>query len=323
MIFCIICHRPTGPIYNNLYDDRYGAIGKHAIYRCVSCGFGRTIPGLSIDKISKFYSKYYPLLSVNPSLLKKSVHIPSKVMLWLKGNDNTAHFHIKPDSTVLDIGSGTGLSLLEIERIGGKAYGIEPDPNAQRIAKKLHLPVHQGFVTDNPFPKLKFDYITASQVLEHDPTPGKFLIEAKNKLKKNGQIILGFPNMDALNRKIFGRRWLHWHVPFHLNFFTQKSLIILAKSTGLKIVKIRTITPNLWTILQLRMLLEASKEGKPNPIWVSNQKKSNGNKNLNSIVMNFLLILLPIGYIGIMIMNRIVDILGLGESFLVFLTRND
>lgn len=320
---CIICHATTSPVYNNLFDDRYGAFGKHTIYRCRGCGFGRTIPGLAKDEISRFYSKYYPLLSVDPTVLKKAIHIPSRVILWLKGNDNTTHFHIKPFSTVLDIGSGTGLSLLEIGKIGGRAYGVEPDPNAQRIAKKLHLTVFQGFVTDDPFPKFKFDYITASQVLEHDPTPSSFLIAAKNKLKKNGQIILGFPNMDALYRKIFGRRWLHWHVPFHLNFFTQKSLALLAKSAGLKIVKIRTITPNLWTILQLRMLFSETREGKPNPIWIPDKTKSKGNKALNNLLMNIYMILLPVGNIGIMIINRIVDLLGLGESFLVYLEKDD
>lgn len=320
---CKICGNKLHVYLKDLFDDRYGAIGKHTIYRCISCGFGRTIPGLTKDKISRFYSRYYPLLSVNPTILKNSNSIPSKEMLWLKGNDNTSHFHIKPDSAVLDIGSGTGISLLEIEKLGGKAYGVEPDSNAQRIAKKLHLSVYQGFITDNSFPKLKFDYITASQVWEHDPNPSSFLIAAKSKLKKNGQIILSFPNIDSLYQKIIGRWWLHWHVPYHLNFFSKKSLFILAKSTGLKIVKMRTITPNLWTILQLRMLLTVSKEGIPNPIWVPNKSRSSGNKELNNILMNIFIIFLPIGYIGIMIINRIVDLLGLGESFLLFLEKDD
>ncbi len=320
---CIICHNKVKLIHKDLFDDRYGAIGKHSIYRCENCGFGRTIPGLTKDDIGRFYSKYYPLLSVNPTLLQKSVHIPSKVMLWLKGNDNTAHFHIKPNSTVLDVGSGSGISILEIQKLGGKAYGVEPDPNAQRIAKELQMSVFQGFITDNPFPNLKFDFITASQVLEHDPTPNKFLIAAKNKLKKNGLIILGFPNMDSINRKIFGSRWLHWHVPYHLNFFTQKSISILAKSAGLKIVKIRTITPNLWTILQLQMLLTVSKEGKPNPIWVSKITNRNSNR-LPALKIRFLFsILLHLSELGILFINRIVDSFGVGESFLVFLRKED
>lgn len=320
---CILCHKKVKLAYQNLCDDRYGARGRYIIYRCQNCGFGRTIPSLTKREIGLFYAKYYPLLSVTAESVRKSVKIPPKWLAWLNGNDNTTHWYIKPNSVVLDIGSGSGRSLLEIEKLGGRAYGVEPDPNAQKIAKKLNLRVYQGFIADDPFPEIKFDFITASQVIEHDPNPEAFLRAVYKHLKDDGKVIMSFPNIDALYRKIFGKRWLHWHVPYHINFFNKQSFMSLTKATGFEVIKIRTITPNLWTILQLQMLLTRPEEGKMNPIWAA-QHQNPGTKltsspmiaRLGIRVMN--LVVTPI----IIIINRLIDSLGFGESFLVILSKN-
>ncbi|TAL74461.1 MAG: class I SAM-dependent methyltransferase [Bacteroidetes bacterium] len=313
---CLICGGKSLPLIENLYDDRYGAIGKHTIYVCTDCGFGKTVPGLKKSGIAKFYSRYYPLKSIEASTVKAEAKLIPLWLRWFTGIDHSAHFHIIPKTTVLDIGSGIGASLLEIELMGAKAYGVEPDPNAQRLAKELNLNVYIGFITDNPFPKLQFDYITASQVLEHEPDPRKFLKATYKRLKVNGQVILSFPHLNAVYRKIFGKRWLHWHVPYHLNFFTEKSFRILAQQCGYKVVKMRTITPNIWTYLQLKMLKLIPLEGRVNPIWAS----PNGNIPRRNIELDFQM---KVIYQGMAVLNRIIDLTGWGESFLVFLKKFD
>lgn len=310
---CLICGGNSLPLVKDLYDDRYGAVGKHDIYVCISCGFGRTKPDLKRSEISRFYSKYYPLNSIDASEIKSSVKLVPMWQRWLSGTNHSAHLHIKPSTTVLDIGSGIGTSLMEINLMGGKAYGVEPDPNAQRLAKELNLNVYKGFITDNPFPKLQFDYVTASQVLEHEPAPRKFLQVIYKRLKVDGQAILSFPNLNAMYRKIFSKHWLHWHVPYHLNFFTQKSFTILARQCGYKVVKMKTITPNLWTLLQLKMLKFTPVEGRINPVWAVGNTSKNIELNLG----------MQIVYQGMAVLNRFIDFVGWGESFLVFLKKSD
>jgi len=194
--------------------------------------------------------------------------------------------------------------------MGCVAYGIEPDPNAQILAKILNLKVYQGFITDNPFPNIKFDYLTASQVIEHDPNPNEFMKAAYNKLQDQGYLILSFPNFDSPGRKIFGRKWLHWHVPYHVNYFSRKSFRLLVENSGFRIVKACTITPNLWTILQIKMLFIKTREGQSNPLWTANKD----GKKLSQL---FLLL----QYILITPFNRIIDILGQGESYLFILRK--
>lgn len=308
--------------HRGLFDDRYGAPGKHNIYECKNCGFGKIHPELSRKKIGQFYKKYYPLPSLTSQKIRKQAKKNNPLKSWIFGTNNVCHTHAKPGEKVLDIGSASGVSLLEIKLLGAKAYGVEPDPTAQQLAKKLKINVFQGFITDNPFPNIKFDLITASQVIEHEPTPKEFLKSIKNKIKPNGRVILSFPNYNGLYKYFFRKKWLNWHVPYHLNFFSKKSFLLLAKQSGFKVKKINTITPNLWTVLQTLMLLKKSDEGVPSIFWKkSNQsfknktKKMEAKRNIHSTLLTiFMVLITPI--------NRIIDFLGLGESYVVIIEPN-
>lgn len=318
---CILCGGKTTLLYKDLFDDRYSAPGLYDIYKCPKCGFGRTNPELKNKEIGKFYKKYYPLSRFTSKQVEDGAKIPSNPLSWLSGTDNTSHWHIQRGNDVLDIGSGSGVSLLEIQMLGANAFGVEPDPNAQILAKKLQLKVYKGFITDNPFPGKKFDFITASQVIEHEPDPEKFLNAAKNKLKNTGQIILSFPNVNALYRKVFRKAWIHWHVPYHINHFSQDAISILAKKTGLKIIKMRTVTPNLWTVLQIRSLFTRPIHDKPSLVWGASQIGKAGKLSNNNFLSTILTYLIHLSPIVIAPANRLLDLFGQGESLLVFLEK--
>lgn len=317
---CPLCKRIMHPTYIGLFDDRYGAPGKHDILFCQKCSIGRTTPGLTSSQIPKFYASFYPIKNTSVDDVVHNVSVPNKFISWLFGTDNIAHHYVKSGKRILDIGSGSGASLLEIKEMGAIAYGIEPDPSARSIAKELKLNVYQGFITENPFPGRKFDFITASQVIEHEPNPIKFLKTAITKLKPSGQMILSFPNFNSLNRKLFGKKWLNMHIPYHLNFFTLKSIAKISHMCGLKIIKVRTITPNLWTILQFGMLISKPNIGAKNKIWKNRVRIHNPVEKLKfDIIHNIanlaLICLFPI--------NRIIDLFMVGDSILVFLEKEN
>lgn len=306
---CVVCNSPTKLLIKDLFDDRYGAPNYFSIYECQKCGFGRVDPVLSKKEIGEFYRKYYPLSKYNSNVIKSNANVPNRLLSYLFGIDNTTHWLVKNNSNVMDIGSGSGQSLLEIQKLGSMAYGVEPDPSAQKIAKKLKLNVFKGFLSDNPFPKIKFDYITGSQVIEHEPDPLKFLKIAKSKLNLNGQVILSFPNHNSIFRKIFGKKWVNWHVPYHVNFFNKNSFTRLAKNAGLKVLKFRTITPNIWSVIQIRMLVSKNKMGEKNNVW-------------NTSKLNLLTRILQLAiFLFITPVNRLIDYLEMGDSILVILKK--
>ena len=309
---CLCCGKTVRPSYKDLYDDRYGALGYFTIYKCSNCGFGRTYPVLKRKEIGKFYAKYYPIRYQKASDVQKQMNLKSHFDSWRDGTNNVAHQYVAKNSDVLDVGSANGVSLLEIKKLGANAYGIEPDPNSQRLAKQLKINIFKGFLSDNPFSGKKFDYITASQVLEHEPDPEQFLKIAKSRLKEGGKIILSFPNADSLYRRIFGKKWINWHVPYHVNHFSIRSIGILTSKIGLKITKLRTITPNLWTRLQLKNYLLKPTMGVPSSIWTTQKVKEDG------ILTRTFFWLAPYFYIPL---NRLIDVFGYGDSILVFLEK--
>lgn len=311
---CKICGKEARLFIKAVFDDRYKAPGFFDIYRCPECGFGFMNSFIQPEKAGEFYGKYYPLSKVTPSQVRNQAAIKPAIFNWLFGTSNIAHLYIKPHSLVLDIGSASGVSLLEIGKLKGKAYGVEPDHHAQKIAKKLNLHVFKGFITDNPFPDKKFDFITASQVIEHVPDAKVFLEAIGKKLNQKGQVILSFPNTDSLYRKIFGRRWINWHIPYHSNFFTKKSFKILAHSTGFKVLKTKTVTPNIWTILQLRRFLVRSRAVVKSEIWAVRDDRS----KLAATVLKVIVIL---AIIIVTPLNRIIDLLGQGDSIIVWLEQ--
>ncbi|MBT4552503.1 class I SAM-dependent methyltransferase [bacterium] len=323
-ISCQICSGKTTKEYQGLYDDRYGAKGKQDVYICQDCGFGKTTPGLSKKSIGQLYQKHYPLSQVDINKLTQAPTIPTKFIAWFKGLNHTTHWQAKKGQQVLDIGSGSGRSLVEISSIGGTAYGVEPDSTGKTIAKKADLNVYTGFIQDNPFPNQKFDLVTASQVLEHDPDPNSFIKACANKLNKNGQIILSFPNLNALTRHLLKNQWIHWHVPYHLNFFTKKSIQLLAKKNNLKVKKISTTTPNLWTALQIQSLIYKKPfEGKKSFMWSRIDNSFSKNTGNTSFVNRLIKIITNIFILIIATPNRILDLFLLGDSWLVVLEKNE
>lgn len=313
---CKICQKKTKLLYKGIYDNRHGYPGKFNVYECKNCGFTQTKPQLTFRQLSEVYTKYYPKRDADiKGVIKATKNMPSKKEIKEKGLATSCHFQTKKGQKVLDVGCGTCLSLLQIKKLGGEAWGLDPDKNSANAAKKLKLKFHLGTIHNCKFPKNYFDLITASQVLEHEGDPVRFLKDCKKFLKQNGTIVLSFPNTGALYRRLWGKNWLHWHIPYHLNHFNKKSVEFLAKSANLKIVKIKTVTPNLWTILQIRSWINNPKIGQRDIMWDPNNTTDTGRKSNRREYVSGTLPYLE----KLLSINRFIDNLGLGESFVVTL----
>lgn len=321
MLRCKICQDKLEMKFRKMFDNRHGYPGHFNIYECCACGFMQTEPQLAGRLLTQIYSKYYPRRDANIETVRQAgKNIPSWEEIKRKGLITTCHYGaVNKGDKVLDVGSGACYSLVEISAMGGRAWGIDPDENSEKVAKKLKFMFHKGLIYNCPFSKNSYDLITASQVLEHEPEPLKFLSTAKKFLKPEGKIRLSFPNNGALFSHLWGRNWLHWHVPYHVNHFNKNSFEILAEKAGLKIISSKTATPNLWTILQVKLWLSNPKIGVPEEMWGSSLSSSK--TKLASSQQKLIGLFLP--YLErLLFFNRLIDNIGLGESFVVELIQS-
>lgn len=322
---CVVCGGATRVLLVGVVDDRYGFPGKFAIERCSTCGHAVTVPRLHESNLPSLYQQYYPRKDVDLSAIEAEVQRNAErfavIKRWFSGTDNQGQFFAKAGQDVLDVGCGSCQSLLELKRIGACAYGVEADPNVRAIAKHFGLNVHIGSIWDEPFPGSSFDLIVMNQVIEHIPDPDKSLALLVKRLKPAGQLVLSFPNAGSIYRRISGRHWINWHVPYHQHHFTKRSIAVMAERLGLRIVHVRTITPNLWTVLQYRNWRAGAAEGRPSDVWGSAAsapaKVSLARKVMNKSLRILLRALNP----AISIVNRVIDTVGFGDSLLVVMEK--
>lgn len=137
------------------------------------------------------------------------------------------------NSKILEVGCGYGVTLDEIyKKFKCQVFGIEPSDDSKEIIKDYGYIEFLGrYVEDlekiSQNPDLKFDAIIFSHALENIVNPLKIIKLAKDCLKPDGIIYVQTPNLlvnDQMN-------------PYHPYIFSDYSLRVLAKMTGLKYKK--------------------------------------------------------------------------------------
>lgn len=109
---------------------------------------------------------------------------------------------------VLDIGCGTGASLLPFLDLGLQVTGLDPSPYMLDIAYKNlgnRVDFHRGFAEDLPFEDNSFNYACMTTTLEFVEDPKKAIEEA-GRVAKN-KIFLGVLNRYAIKgiqRRVWG-----------------------------------------------------------------------------------------------------------------------
>jgi 2-polyprenyl-3-methyl-5-hydroxy-6-metoxy-1,4-benzoquinol methylase len=319
---CKICKGALRIFQKELYDDRHGYPGKFDVFICEKCGFGQLEPQLKDSAISDLYTNYYPRNGIAVQSIKDSIEfkkgILNKICRWFSGTNNVCHYHVKPGMKVLDIGCGSGVSLLEMKEMGVDAYGIEEDRNLKKPADELQLNLEIGNLYNSNFPDNFFDCITMSQVLEHISDPQRLLIVAAKKLKEKGIIIASFPNFSSIYRRMAGRKWIHWHVPFHLNYFNRESLKIIAKESDFEIIKYKNITPTTWSILQIENIIFKSTEGMSQRRWEGQHGKTTNRSIVSKIFLYPFLYILRFLF---SVINKFFDFFYTGDGITIILKK--
>ena len=106
---------------------------------------------------------------------------------------------ISKSSKILEIGSGHGETITELEKLQYNVTGVEPDiKNVEFLKNQLNSRIIQSNIESLKLDE-KFDLIWMSHVFEHLSNPIKSLKDFKNFLNPNGIIFIEVPSVTKKN----------------------------------------------------------------------------------------------------------------------------
>ncbi|PIE71442.1 MAG: hypothetical protein CSA22_02730 [Deltaproteobacteria bacterium] len=311
---CPICQSSGSVSSFTLWDDRYGYPGKFKLQRCRVCGHVFLPCAFSPERLSRLYTDYYPRSTFDVDNYRP--HIQKKGLgSWLDGAYASAFRWVPRDVRILDIGCGFGESLGYHAARGCEVYGVETDENIRRVAEKHGFRIHVGVFDPAVYEPNFFDTITMDQVMEHMIDPIKTLRGAAGILKPKGRILITVPNSQGWGAKIFLCRWINWHAPYHLHFFSKESMRIAAYKAGLEIREEKTITNSHWLNFQLQHLLFYPKYTVASIFWSPDGRPTSGKRYWSAVFS--LAHKVKINHV----ITRLFDILGYGDNRIFILEK--
>ena len=249
---CIICGSSDFISLYLTHDRMFDISGEYRVKKCKKCLLLFIDPQPTAAALNQHYpsKKYYSytvsqkrnIFGVLRNYLVKNYYNPNFIAsIFTKLVKNVpAMPSFRKNGKILDVGCGTGDTLILLQELGWEAYGIEIDKNAVKTARKRGL-IHVKLGTYKDifrFPDNYFDSIRLYHVIEHLDDPMTCLKLIHKKLKGDGELILGTPNYSSLISKIFKKYWYNLDVPRHVFVFSPNNLQELVKKSGFKIEEI-------------------------------------------------------------------------------------
>lgn len=245
---CLICGQSCRPVLTGLWDDRYGAPGTYDVVQCRSCGLEQTWPQPRESELAALYEKFYNRGGGGETVytkIRERFLLSSLYRVWLRW-DGDVSFHLRRGrGRLLDVGCNEGRGLAIFANNGYQAEGLEINPRAAALARERGFTIHTRPLAQLNTP-VPYDVIVLGNVLEHTSDPVSMLKEVRRLLAPKGEVWISCPNAASSWRRLFGRRWAQWHVPFHLSHFSRQTLENALGRAGLRLTEVLTFTPALW-----------------------------------------------------------------------------
>ena len=258
---CPICNSPEAMPFLSCADNTVSR-ETFAIEQCNSCGFKYTNPRPDENKLGDYYKSenYVSHSNTKKGFINSAYQLVRKYTL-IKKLQLISHYH--KTGKILDIGCGTGEFLKLFKDAKWQTAGIEPDPDALKMAvKNYDLDIKQEVEIKN-LETASFDIITMWHVLEHVPKLNERIEDLKRLIKPNGIIVIAVPNCTSLDAKIYKEHWAAYDLPRHLYHFSPKDIDTIFKNHDLKVFR---VLPMIFDSFYVSMLSEKYKKGKLNII---------------------------------------------------------
>lgn len=227
--FCPSCGGTHLDVHSTVVDH-FLTKELFVLKRCNTCSFLFTTPRPSLDKIGEYYkSEDY----VSHSSTKKG--LVNTVYGWVRNytlkQKTKLISRLVTGRDLLDIGAGTGHFAAKAKQKSWNVTGLEPDPDARKVAKELNkidledLSLLQSLEN-------QFDCVTMWHVLEHVYNLNEDLDKIATLIKSNGVFVIAVPNYTSFDAQYYQEEWAAYDVPRHLYHFSPKTIVSIIEKRG-------------------------------------------------------------------------------------------
>lgn len=156
---------------------------------------------------------------------------------------------------ILDIGIGSGLFIKLAKKSNWQVYGVDISKYAVDKVKKevLGVEVELGDFENSKIRENFFDAVNLRHSLEHFKDPERVLRKVYKILKPGGVVSVAVPNSFGIHAKFFGELWPHLSKPYHLHFFSKRSLNKIMESCGFKVLESATEELSCYDLFRLTL----------------------------------------------------------------------
>lgn len=217
---CGVCGATRWRTIARTIDDQHGTPGSFAFAQCLVCSHVQSAadPEIALAAYPADYAAHEIEIGREPNRLLRWNR-----RLGLSRRCALVESRVRA-GRILDVGCGRGHFLAAMSRRGWSVLGVEPSARAAARAREEYgLPIHAGTLRDMGR-SAEFDVVTLWHVLEHVTDPAALLDDAWHVLRPDGLVVIETPNVDSVDRRLFGRHWTGWDPPRHLHLFGPRIL---------------------------------------------------------------------------------------------------
>jgi SAM-dependent methyltransferase len=138
---------------------------------------------------------------------------------------------------LLDVGCAGGAFLVAARNYGFSVTGVEPSRWLAEFGRTQYgLDIQPGILSPGMFPDESFDVITLWDVIEHVTRPGELLGSIHGLLKRDGLLLVNYPDFGSWMARILGQRW-PFLLSVHLLYYTRATIALQLQRAGFEVVR--------------------------------------------------------------------------------------